>query len=41
MAARVGDLSAFKTKGVIGETNDGNVIVKDAAGLAQRPRGEK
>ncbi len=38
MAARVGDLSAFKTKGVIGETNDGNVIVKDAAGLALKDR---
>jgi uncharacterized protein YdbL (DUF1318 family) len=38
MAGRVGELSSFKGRGVIGETNDGNVVVKDAAGLALKDR---
>jgi uncharacterized protein YdbL (DUF1318 family) len=38
MAGRVAELSSFKSKGVIGETSDGNVALKDAAGLALKDR---
>lgn len=38
MAPRVSELNGYKAKGVIGETNNGTVMLKDAAGLSLKDR---